>query len=89
MPRARQAAFTRAIQLRYAKAEDVAATIAKGLGKDVNVTVEKDARTNKLVLRATENSHRDKYWVGLKLTRETDVAAASADDRRLCLPTRA
>lgn len=49
-------AFTRAVQLRYAKAEDVAATIQKGLGKDVNVTVEKDARTNKLVLRGTEET---------------------------------
>lgn len=47
-------AFTRAVQLRYAKAEDVALVIAKGLGKDVNIGVEKDARTNKLVLRGTE-----------------------------------
>lgn len=49
-----EVAFTRAIQLRYAKAEEVAQVIAKGLGKDVNINVEKDARTNKLVLRGTE-----------------------------------
>jgi|GEM_PF-736231 len=46
--------FTRTRRLRYAKAEEVALIVAKGLGKDVNIGVEKDARTNSLVLRGTE-----------------------------------
>ena len=48
------AAYSKTVQLRYAKAEDMVATITKGLGKDVNITVDKDARTNSLVLRGTE-----------------------------------
>lgn len=47
-------ANSRTLQLRYAKAEDVAGILAKGLGKDVNVQVEKDPRTNKLLLKGTE-----------------------------------
>jgi len=46
--------YTKTIRLRYAKAEDVAGVLSKGLGKDVNVNVEKDARTNSLILRGTE-----------------------------------
>ncbi|MBI4863690.1 MAG: hypothetical protein HY815_26035 [Candidatus Riflebacteria bacterium] len=46
--------FTRAKRLRYAKAEDVAQIVSKGLGKEVNIGVEKDPRTNSLVLRGTE-----------------------------------
>jgi type IV pilus secretin PilQ/predicted competence protein len=49
-----EAAFTRSFQLRYAKAEDVANIVAKGLGKDVSIGVEKDARTNSLILRGSE-----------------------------------
>lgn len=47
-------ANTRTLQLRYTRAEDVARILARGLGKDVNVGVEKDARTNKLLFKGTE-----------------------------------
>lgn len=48
-------ANSRTIQLKYAKAEDVAGILQKGLGKDVNVGVERDARTNRLLLKGTED----------------------------------
>lgn len=50
-----EAANSRTIQLKYAKAEDVAGILAKGLGKDVNVSVERDQRTNRLLLKGTED----------------------------------
>ena len=49
-----EAANSKTIQLKYAKAADVAGILAKGLGKDVNVGVEKDDRTNRLLLKGTD-----------------------------------
>lgn len=48
-------ANSRTVQLKYAKAEDVAGILAKGLGKDVNIGVERDPRTNRLLLKGTED----------------------------------
>jgi type IV pilus assembly protein PilQ len=48
-----ETANSRTVQLKYAKADEVAAILQKGLGKDVTLGVERDPRTNKLLLKGT------------------------------------
>ncbi|TPW16083.1 MAG: type IV pilus assembly protein PilQ [bacterium] len=43
------------VSLRYAKAEEMAGILSKGLGKSAKVTVEVDARTNSLVVNGTKD----------------------------------
>lgn len=43
------------VGLRYAKAEEMAGILTKGLGKSAKVTVEVDARTNSLVINGTKD----------------------------------
>ena len=52
--KAYETANSRTVQLKYAKAEDVATILARGLGKDVNLGVERDPRTNRLLLKGTD-----------------------------------
>jgi type II secretory pathway component GspD/PulD (secretin) len=47
-------ANSRTLTLSFAKADDLAPVIAKALGKDTNLQVEKDSRTNSLVLKGNE-----------------------------------
>jgi len=58
-------AACRTVRLKYVMAEDVAQIIFKGLGKDVNIDVETDARTNAVVL-AGEPDTVDKVMTQVK-----------------------
>src|SRR5579862_6641327 len=48
-------ANTKTVRLSFAKAEDVSQILQKGLGKEANVGVERDPRTNSLILRGTSD----------------------------------
>ena len=47
-------ANSRTIQLKYANAEQVAAVLTRTMGKDHDITVDADPRTNRLMVRAVE-----------------------------------
>jgi len=47
--------LTRSYRLRYAKAEEVAQVLAQGLGKDTNIQVQQDPRTNQVIVAGNED----------------------------------
>lgn len=49
-------AYTRAVQVEGVRARDVANQLARGIGRDINISVAIDEHTNKLVLRGTEEA---------------------------------